>query len=82
MAVLPSASRAVTVTSNGAPAVAAAGAGHGKWVAGPARDGDRPEVPVIDGATESVPVMVWLPAVARVAPELKVWTPLSPATKV
>ena len=41
-----------------------------------------PDVPVIDGVTESVPVMVWLPAVAKVAPELKVWTPLSPATKV
>ncbi len=36
MAVLASASRAVTVTVNGAPAVAVAGAEMLKWVAGPA----------------------------------------------
>ena len=41
-----------------------------------------PDVPVIDGVTESVAVMVCRPTVARVAPEPKVWTPLSPATKV
>ena len=41
-----------------------------------------PEIPVIGGVTESVAVMVCLPAVARVTPEVKVWTPPSPATKV
>jgi len=41
-----------------------------------------PEVPVIDEFTESVAVMVWLPAVWKVAWELKVWTPLSRPTKV
>ena len=40
------------------------------------------DVPVIDWIIESVTVMVWFPAVARVAPEVKVWAPLSPATKV
>ena len=41
-----------------------------------------PEVPVIEEVTESVALMVWLPAVTRVALELKVCTPMSPAKKV
>ena len=57
-------------------------AGPAETVIGPAETVIGPDVPVVDGVTESVAVMVWLPAVTRVTPELKVCTPLSPATKV
>ena len=39
-------------------------------------------VPVMVPVTVSVAVMDWVPAVLRVTPLVKVWTPLSPATKV
>ena len=41
-----------------------------------------PLVPVIVPVTVSVAVMVRLPACVRVTPLVKVWTPLSPPTKV
>ena len=53
-----------------------------KCVAAAGVDGDRAAVPVMVLVTVSVAVTVWLPAVTRVTPLLKVWTPLSPATKV
>ena len=39
-------------------------------------------VPVIEPVTVSVAVTVRLPAVLSVTPLVKVWTPLSPPTKV
>jgi hypothetical protein len=76
------ASRAVTVKLNEDPAVALAGALTLKWVAAPAETAMVPEVPVVPEETVSVAVMVWLPTVLRVAPEVNVWTPLSPARNV
>ena len=39
-------------------------------------------VPVMVPVTVSVAVIDWVPAVLRVTPLVKVWVPLSPATKV
>ena len=77
--VLLKASSAVTVRLNGVPAVAVAGALTAKC--GPAVEADTPIVPLeldIDDVTVSVAVIVWLPAVARVAE--KVPTPLVSVT--
>jgi hypothetical protein len=74
VAVLLKVSKAVTVTLNGVPAVAAPGALTLKWEAAAGLTATVFEVPVIDEDTVSVPVMVRLPAVLRVA--LKVLVPL------
>ncbi len=39
-------------------------------------------VPLMVPVTVSVAVMDWVPAVLRVAPLVKVWTPASPPVKV
>jgi hypothetical protein len=61
------ASRAVTVKLNGVPLVAVAGADTAKCVAAAALTAIAPEVPVIDGVTVSVAVIVCEPAVFSVA---------------
>ncbi len=83
MAVLPPASKAVTVTLWAAPAVVGLGKPETTRVAaGPICTVMALWVPVMVPVTVSVAVMDWVPAVLRVAPLVKVWTPLSPATKV
>ena len=81
MAVLPYGLSAVTVKLTGVPAVAVAGATTTKWVAAAALTVIAPLVPRSEAFTVSVAVNVWLPAVFRVAPSVKVWTPSSPATR-
>ena len=52
-------------------------------VAGPAGFTTMPLwVPVMVPVTVSVAVIDWVPAVLSVTPLVKVWVPLSPATKV
>ena len=80
---LPNASWAVTVTLWAVPAVV--GLGKAETVKVAAAAGFtvmEPSVPVMVPVTVSVAVMDWVPAVLRVTPLVKVWTPLSPATKV
>ena len=75
MAVLLNWSLAVTVPLMGTPAVAEEGRLTTKCVAALAFTVIVPEVPVIEGVTVSVAVTVWLPAVTRVKPLIKVPTP-------
>ena len=80
MAVLAKVSLAVTVTETGVPPLAVAGAVTVKDVAPAGLTVIEPWVPVIEAVTVSVAVMARVPEVLRVA--LKVWAPLSAATKV
>jgi len=66
------ASSAVTVKENPEPVVAVAGAETVKWVADPEPTVIDPEVPVTDGVTVSVAVMVCRPAVVSVAEKVPV----------
>ena len=67
MATLPNASNAVTVKLKAVPAVAVVGAPTLKGVAAAAATEIELLVPVIDEVLVSVAVMVWLPAVFKVA---------------
>ena len=81
MATLPKLSFAVTVRlPNETPAVAFAGPLTVNVAAATGATVIEPVVPVIVPVTVSVAVTVWPPAWVSVA--LKVWVPLSPATKV
>ena len=80
--VLPYWSWAVTVIEKAVPAVALAGAVTWSWVVEAAPTVMVPLVPLIVPVTVSVAVMVRLPAWVRVTALVKVWVPLSPATKV
>ena len=63
-------SNAVTVTLKALPAVALAGADTTKWGAAATETAIVPEVPATDPFVVSVAVMVWFPAVRRVAEKL------------
>ncbi len=82
MAVLPKASWALTVTLWATPAVVGLGKAETTRVVALLESTEmEPWVPVMVPVTVSVAVMDWVPAVLRVTPLVKVWTPLSPATK-
>jgi hypothetical protein len=68
----------VTVKSKAVPAVAEAGAVKLKLAATLGFTAMLPLVPVTEEVTVSVAVTVWVPAVSRVTPAVKVCLPLSP----
>ena len=83
VAVLFELSLAVTVTSAAVPALIGSGIPvTSRVVAAPALTVIAACVPVIEGVPVSVAVTLWSPTVARVTPNEKVCTPLSPGTKV
>ena len=70
------------MTEKALPAVALAGAVTCSCEVEAAATAIVPLVPVIVPVTVSVAVIVRLPACVSVTPLVKVWTPLSPPTKV
>ncbi len=82
-AVLPYASRAVTVTLPAAPAVRGEASPETERVVAAAGVTTMALwEPVIEGVTVSVAVTVRVPAVLRLTPRENVWTPASPTVKV
>ena len=72
----------MTVTLNAVPTVAEAGAVTTRVLAAAGLTVTGADEPVIVEVTVSVAVTVWLPAVFRVTPLVKVCTPASAAVKV